>query len=452
MSLGTDKNSKFLKNILNIAYKKGILIISSSGNNGEKKVQYPANYESVIAVSSVNSKGDISIYSNTGPSIEFSATGENINSTTLKNSYELKSGTSQAAAYVTGFIAILKEKYANLNAFGLRKKMAEYVKDLGVIGKDSNYGYGMIYYDNIDKEPEQEDHISKDNPVEKNSVISSNNFKNNRIGDMWKFNNGDYFEVISNHAIVYDIRGSSGGSYKVIGKLYKGQEFERIGMSADFHKIKFGSYYGYIHKSQTHPSSGSSINNLHSSEKNSGITFKTYQDVKVYDNSTGGAFIPFAEVAQTTEFEVIRGTKNWWKVNYGGRIGYVNKTGTKGEFTRKTKYLRAIVNNAPVYDIRGGYKKVGQLHKGQEYIRIGQSGSFQKIQFGSYAGYVHESQIEPSTGLTLKNKINVEKNSGIQFRTKMKAVVYDNSSGEFIPFGTIDGNTNFEVITGTANW
>lgn len=147
LSLGNLEYSQLFEQMINDAYEKGILIVAASGNNGlQNSVHYPAKFEHVIAVSSVNESLNISDFSSTGNEVDFSAPGEEIISTYTRGTYAFSSGTSQAAPHVTGMLALLKEKYPQLTNSELKTLLSQNTKDLGVAGQDPYYGYGMIYY------------------------------------------------------------------------------------------------------------------------------------------------------------------------------------------------------------------------------------------------------------------------------------------------------------------
>ncbi|MEC5423174.1 S8 family serine peptidase [Virgibacillus sp. C22-A2] len=147
LSLGTDYNSKTLKEIMDKAYESGILIVGASGNEGvAESVIYPAKYESVIGVSAVDARLQITPFSSTGQEVEFSAPGVNIISTYLDESYGISSGTSQASPHVAGMLALLKQKYPDMSAAELRYELINYTQDLGEPGRDPLYGHGYINY------------------------------------------------------------------------------------------------------------------------------------------------------------------------------------------------------------------------------------------------------------------------------------------------------------------
>ena len=151
MSFGTSTDSKILHDLVDKAYKSGILLVAAGGNNGNSSgtgdtVEYPAKYSSVVAVSSLNSTKNRSSFSATGPEIEISAPGENIVSTYLNGNYAVGSGTSMAAPHVAGMLALLKQMHPNEKNSQLRSDMENAALDLGKKGKDNWFGYGMIFY------------------------------------------------------------------------------------------------------------------------------------------------------------------------------------------------------------------------------------------------------------------------------------------------------------------
>jgi len=158
LSLGTSVNSKIFEDMVNKAYANGILLVGANGNDGVgTPVNYPAKYNNVIAVSSVDSNLNISAFSSTGTETEFSAPGGEVVSTYLNGQYAISSGTSMASPHVAGFLAVLKEKNPNMSNDQLRKELQKYVVDLGNTGRDAYYGYGFLKYDNSDSVDEDLD-------------------------------------------------------------------------------------------------------------------------------------------------------------------------------------------------------------------------------------------------------------------------------------------------------
>lgn len=167
LSLSTTESDFALKAILNKAYNEGILIVSAAGNSGtelgkENTVEYPAKYDSVIAVAALNSASKRISTSATGAEIEVAAPGENIFSTFpreldgdgQKDGYSWLTGTSMAAPFVVGILAQYKQQYPNKTNIELRKMLTDHALDLGNPGRDTWYGYGIVQANTNDNAPE----------------------------------------------------------------------------------------------------------------------------------------------------------------------------------------------------------------------------------------------------------------------------------------------------------
>jgi subtilisin family serine protease len=176
LSLGSPTHVQLLQDAVNRAYQAGILLVGAAGNDGVgTPVNYPAKYDSVIAVSSVDSYKRISDFSSTGPEVEFTAPGSSINSTYTGSTYSYAnaSGTSQATPHVAGFLALLMQKYPTMSASGLRVMLQKYADDLGNTGRDEYFGYGFINYLAFDDQAPAEVSSLRVNNTSTNSITIS---------------------------------------------------------------------------------------------------------------------------------------------------------------------------------------------------------------------------------------------------------------------------------------
>ncbi|MFP7480310.1 S8 family serine peptidase [Terribacillus saccharophilus] len=147
LSMGTADESDALEEAMQRAYQADILLVAASGNEGAGyPVDYPAAYDSVIAVSATDSENNIAAFSSVGEKVEFSAPGKNIISTLTGSDYGIMSGTSQATSHVSALFAILKQQFPADTNEQLRIRMQQYTKDLGEQARDHLYGYGLIQY------------------------------------------------------------------------------------------------------------------------------------------------------------------------------------------------------------------------------------------------------------------------------------------------------------------
>ena len=143
MSLGSDVGSRSLKKACDNAYSSGVLLVASAGNDGyspgKGNVDYPARYDSVIAVAATDSNDNRASFSSTGPDVELAAPGVSVYST-IPGNYDTKSGTSMACPHVAGTAALVIASGEG----DVRQCLKDTADDLGAAGKDNLYGYGLV--------------------------------------------------------------------------------------------------------------------------------------------------------------------------------------------------------------------------------------------------------------------------------------------------------------------
>ncbi|MFD2683118.1 S8 family peptidase [Bacillus seohaeanensis] len=163
LSFTTPADDPALKAIIDEAYRRGLLIVAAAGNVGNSSgtgdtVLYPAKYSSVIGVAGVDKYLQRMKESSSGSTVEVSAPGKNIISTIplsadiydgVQDGYAPMSGTSMATPYVTGLLALYKEKYPNENNETLRNKLVTTTLDLGENGRDPLYGFGLARFSDV---------------------------------------------------------------------------------------------------------------------------------------------------------------------------------------------------------------------------------------------------------------------------------------------------------------
>jgi len=107
MSLVNTEPSTSLEEAINYAWNKGVVVVAASGNLVGNKVVYPAYYSNCIAVAATDSNDCVASWSSQGDWVDVAAPGVDIYSTLPDNKYGFKSGTSMAAAHVSGLAGLL---------------------------------------------------------------------------------------------------------------------------------------------------------------------------------------------------------------------------------------------------------------------------------------------------------------------------------------------------------
>ncbi|RYI28812.1 hypothetical protein EVU96_12830 [Bacillus infantis] len=145
LSLGSPEGSPAMKKMIDKAADSGILVVASAGND-KGPVNYPAKYESSIAVSAIDQNKNLASYSSRGPEVDVTAPGTGIASTYLNNKYAIMNGTSQAAPHTAGILALIKQKNPSMTQSKLKEELKKYTEDLGPSGVDSLFGSGLVSY------------------------------------------------------------------------------------------------------------------------------------------------------------------------------------------------------------------------------------------------------------------------------------------------------------------
>jgi subtilisin family serine protease len=138
-------NDTRLKDALLKASAKGIVLIAAAGNAGPNSPPlYPAADPNVVAVTATDSEDALFSGANRGSHIAVAAPGVDVLVPGLNGTYQLSTGTSVAAAEVSGVAALLIERNPALTPADIRRILMRTAKDLGPKGRDPEFGAGLV--------------------------------------------------------------------------------------------------------------------------------------------------------------------------------------------------------------------------------------------------------------------------------------------------------------------
>ena len=107
MSWGDTVRAFIIEDAIAYAHSRGCVLVGAAGNASLPGSYYPAALQSVISVAGIDREKRLYGTSNFGATIDIAAPGEEIFSTDLNGGYRKRSGTSMAAAHVSGVAALM---------------------------------------------------------------------------------------------------------------------------------------------------------------------------------------------------------------------------------------------------------------------------------------------------------------------------------------------------------
>lgn len=149
LSLGVSTDTPALREAVEYAASKNVIIVSAVGNSGESdaaQLLYPAAYDVVVGVGAHGQDGQVSSFSHINSSVLVTAPGEQLYSLDAKDTdgYRTVNGTSFAAAQVSALAVLAKTYDREMNVAEFQRQLESSAVDAGPAGYDTAYGYGMV--------------------------------------------------------------------------------------------------------------------------------------------------------------------------------------------------------------------------------------------------------------------------------------------------------------------
>jgi subtilisin family serine protease len=158
LSLGGATQTGGLQLALEYAAQNDVLVVAAAGNGGPTAgTTYPAGNDLTLAVTAIDPTLNAPSFNQRGSYIDISAPGINICSTVridaivdssrrcagLTEPYVTMSGTSMAAAFVSGVAALIFGARPDFSALQAREVIIATAKDIGTAGRDETFGAGL---------------------------------------------------------------------------------------------------------------------------------------------------------------------------------------------------------------------------------------------------------------------------------------------------------------------
>ncbi|MDF2669354.1 MAG: peptidase [Paenibacillus sp.] len=191
LSVGLLRNDPFLKETVQYAEDKGVLLVAATGNDDGSLVKYPAAYPSVLAVGGVRTNNQVEPRSNYGPELDLVAPWS-VYTTAMNGQYKYEEGSSMAVPQVAAAAALAWSVNPTLSVYELRNLLRQTAEDLGQPGWDMYTGYGLLRVDKAVSQPyvndmyEPNDSVTEAKPFPLNSMI---------VGELRDGQDRDWFTI-----------------------------------------------------------------------------------------------------------------------------------------------------------------------------------------------------------------------------------------------------------------
>ncbi len=224
-----------------MAARKGILVVTSAGNNGELKapsnlISHPADADSILAVGSVDYDFSLSSFSSIGPTTDgrikpdVCAFGNGTAIVKSDGIIERGGGTSFAAPLIAGFAALIWQTHPDWTA----QEVIESIKKSGHNSRNPNnsLGYGVPNYAYISSE---ERVLKVEDILQDRITIYPNPFKSGKL----------YLKLVEGFAEDVNIRILDSKGVEVFSKQFFAPNLKEI-MSLTLDSVEQGIYYLFL--------------------------------------------------------------------------------------------------------------------------------------------------------------------------------------------------------------
>lgn len=145
ISSGARVDTPTLRDAVAWAEQRGVLVVSSAGNDGNDTVYFPGAFSTVLCIGTVNdAKDGPAFFSNCYKGVDLLALGLRLATVNPKGEAVKVNGTSFSTAWVTGVAAAMLTVDPTLTPYEMRQILCNNAQDICSEGYDVNSGWGIV--------------------------------------------------------------------------------------------------------------------------------------------------------------------------------------------------------------------------------------------------------------------------------------------------------------------
>jgi len=242
------------------------------------------------------------------------------------------------------------------------------------------------------------------------------------------------------------VRSGRGTSYSRLGSLKRNTKITILETKNGWHKIKYGSGYGYVHGGYVSIISSSGSGSGSSGSKSSGSNASASQKKGVVTASSlnvrsgrGTNYSRIGSLKRNATVTIVETKNGWHKIKYGSGYGYVHgdyvsiisssgsgsgSSGSNSSGSNASTSQKKGVVTASSLNVRSGmgtnYSRIGSLQKNATVTIVETKNGWHKIKYGSGYGYVHGDYIKITSsggGGSSSTRTGVVNATGLNLRT-----------------------------------
>ncbi|OSX53230.1 S8 family peptidase [Anoxybacillus ayderensis] len=435
-----------LQEVIHRINEKGIILVAGVGNDfeiekeeggcgndlNEDCILYPAKFDGVVSVGSVDYKGNRSVFSSVGKKIDFVAFGEEVESVWIERDYRKDTGTSVASPQIAGIFALLKQKYPNENNQQLFERLKEKTKDLGNPGKDREYGWGRVVLGEhvedpsyevpnevIKEKPDEEKQKTEQGPVQPTPHPENTPPEKEKVFIRWVKSESDL--------VLWEPVVPGKFSYPEKARIKKGQIYAFQRQDRDKLYFSFGKQELPVDKIHMEPVSF----NEKEVPGEAWISLQTVNRAIVYDIQRKQVL---GSIAPKESIWAKKKEKDGFLFVFLGRQAWISSKDVKEMWTNQPWVVPVQQTDAYVMT-KGKMKKIGVVYPGTHYRWIRSTKDWHEIQFADQTVYISKYeakpvQNKPQMEVTTKNKAKIQ--------LKQAMTLYVKESGKWKPYLSIE--------------
>lgn len=156
LSLGSNEEDSYMRQAVQYALERGVIVVAAAGNDGCNCMSYPAQYPEVVAVGASSPNGAVTSFSSYGDTLDIVAPGSGIkapawSSASPTNSYAQNlAGTSFSSPFISGLLANARAKQPNATWGQLLNAMLQSADHRGqtpAAPRSNTAGFGFVKAD-----------------------------------------------------------------------------------------------------------------------------------------------------------------------------------------------------------------------------------------------------------------------------------------------------------------